>query len=179
MIHALAQAARSNMMSAQVTNKQVPCKDSNGQAWINAVRALPTRIVASLASFLLACASFHGQSRACGEYVLSLQVPQLLNSIAQQSHQHQEMLLRMGVTAVESYADPRSAHLLDAESNFAASQPFLQQAQDRKVFLSFALKVILYQLPASLIQRSAPGRLSRLNSSRIASRSEVLAFTSL
>ncbi|KAK9863656.1 hypothetical protein WJX84_005457 [Apatococcus fuscideae] len=103
-----------------------------------------------------------------------LLVAHLLGGIAKQSMQHQEMLLRMAVTAMEPYATPRNAHQMGTEAEFAAKHPFLQDQQDRKVFLRFSLKLLLYQPPASLVRPSAVNRIGRMNSAFPASRSEVV-----
>lgn len=88
------------------------------------------------------------------------------------------MLLRMAATAMEPYAIPRNAHEMGTEAEFAAKHPFLQDHQDREIFLGFALKLLLYQPPASLVRPVAMGRIGRMNSSFPASRSEVLSTDS-
>ena len=79
----------------------------------------------------------------------------------------------MAVTAMEPYASPRNAHQMGTEAEFAAQHPFLHEQQDRRVFLGFALKLLLYQPPASLVRPAAVNRIGRMNSAFPASRSEV------
>lgn len=84
-----------------------------------------------------------------------MQVSKLLKNIANQSPQHQQILLRLAVVGLEGLAHPPPKHQLGTEEEFAARYPFLQGAQDRNTFLGFAGKVILYQ-PAALLPRVMP-----------------------
>ena len=84
-----------------------------------------------------------------------LQVSKLLKNIANQSPQHQHILLRLAVVGLEGLAHPPPKHKLGTEQEFAARYPFLQSAQDRGMFLGFAGKVMLYQ-PAALLPRVMP-----------------------
>ena len=84
-----------------------------------------------------------------------LQVSKLLKNIANQSPQHQQILLRLAVVGLEGLAHPPPQHQLGTEEEFAARYPFLQSAQDRSTFLGFAGKVMLYQ-PAALLPRVMP-----------------------
>lgn len=84
-----------------------------------------------------------------------LQVSKLLKNIANQSAQHQQILLRLAVVGLEGLAHPPPKHQLGTEEEFTARYPFLQSTQDRSTFLQFAGKVMLYQ-PAALLPRVMP-----------------------
>ena len=84
-----------------------------------------------------------------------LQVSKLLKNIANQSPQHQQILLRLAVVGLEGLAHLPPKHQLGTEEEFAAPYPFLQSARDRSTFLGFAGKVMLYQ-PAALLPRVMP-----------------------
>ena len=84
-----------------------------------------------------------------------VQASKLLKNIANQSPQHQQILLRLAVVGLEGLAQPPPKHKLGTEEEFAAQYPFLQSAQDRSMFLGFAGKVMLYQ-PAALLPRVMP-----------------------
>ena len=65
------------------------------------------------------------------------------------------MLLRLAMVGLEGLAHPPPKHEMGTEEEFAAKYPFLHSAQDRRVFLEFARKVMLYQ-PAALLPRVMP-----------------------
>ncbi|KAK9834910.1 hypothetical protein WJX81_007994 [Elliptochloris bilobata] len=92
--------------------------------------------------------------RAPGEARLAV-VPRLLEGVAARTPQHREMLLRLALAGLQAYAVMPSSHHLGSEADFAARHAFLAAATDRAAFLGFALKVLLYQPPSSLLRAPA------------------------
>lgn len=106
-----------------------------------------------------------GAPRAAPEARLRL-LPTLLAGVAVRPTGQQTSLLRLATAGVESLAKNTAPPTAEEAQAFASKYPFLESDADRKVFLDFALRYILY-LPASV-----KGPSSALQASRQASQQE-------
>lgn len=78
----------------------------------------------------------------------------MVQGIATRPGQHQDILLRLAVKAVENMAKQGNAFALGTEQEFASKYKFMnnedpQSRADRKVFMRFASRAMLYQVPSA------------------------------
>ncbi|CAK0785632.1 hypothetical protein CVIRNUC_008843 [Coccomyxa viridis] len=79
----------------------------------------------------------------------------MLKGISSRSQQHKEMLLRMAVNGLGNQSTLGAASRSQSKDNFTARCQFVASESDRRSFMEHALKVLLYQPPATLRQTPA------------------------